>query len=209
MTKNIENFDQPAVGQPAFNQPAFDQSAFNQPAVSEQTLSFIRSCANAMALCAKTGVQEEMVAKFKARLGDVKSKPFSPNPLPYLRNLHWVKDMKLARDFREFAPYLPWKLSPRMKDRGEKGGIVDFGAMFELGDIINGLMYVDAEQIYQEHNHQRHEMYFLISGTGEWRWGGHHDYQTITAGNVIYNHPWNWHGVKAGAAPVLAMFLLT
>jgi len=183
--------------------------AFDQQTVSAHTLSFIRSCAKSMTLCSETDLQKDMVSVFSAHLKNIKPKDFTPNPLPALGNLQWVKDMKLAKDFREFANFLPWQHSPRMIDYGKTSAVLNFGRMFEMGSIINGLIYIDAYQVYQEHNHPQHEMYFLISGTGCWRWGGHYDYKPITAGNVIYNYPWNWHGIKAGPAPVLAMFLLT
>ena len=181
---------------------------FDQARVTEQVYSFVVSCANAMMLCAETRVQQEMLARLSGQIGKKQSRSFSANPLPVLRNLQWVKDMKLAKDFRRFAPYLPWRVSPRTDDQGHQVAIMDFDPIFDMGDIVLGLMYVDARQNYPEHNHAGQEMYFLISGTAEWRYGGHDDYQRLSAGNVIYNYPWDWHGVKAGDTPLLALYLL-
>lgn len=161
-----------------------------------------------MALCTETPRQAEMVELLKCQLNEPERLEFTPNPLPCLRNLQWVKDMKLAKEFREFAKFLPWEFSPRAADKGEEMAVCNFSQMFNLGKVVCGLMYVDSEKVYPEHNHRPDETYFLISGTGEWRWGGNHDYRSITAGNVIYNHPWNWHGIRADSTPVLAMYVL-
>ncbi len=166
------------------------------------------SCANAMMLCAGDAVQRDMVARFSGQAGQKQSRSFSANPLPVLRNLDWVRDMKLARDFRQFASWLPWSFTPRTADQGRHAAILYFDRIFDMGDLVSGLLYVDANQHYPEHNHDGQEMYFLISGTAEWRYGGHDDYRRLPAGNIIYNHPWDWHGVKAGDTPLLALFLL-
>ncbi len=176
--------------------------------VTDQVYSFMVSCANAMMLCATDAVQRDMVARFSRQTGKKRTRSFSANPLPVLRNLTWVRDMKLARDFCQFAPWLPWSISPRTVDRGHQVALLYFNRILDMGDMVAGLMYVDAGQHYPEHNHAGREMYFLISGTAEWRYGGHDDYRRLPAGNVIYNHPWDRHGAKAGDTPLLALFLL-
>ncbi len=181
---------------------------FDQSRVTEQVYSFVVSCANAMMLCAGTTVQRDMVTRFSRQIGKKQTRSFSANPLPVLRNLEWVRDMKLAKDFRRLAPCLPWNVSPRTVDQGHQVAILYFDRIFDMGDIVSGLMYVDARQNYPEHNHAGQEMYFLISGTADWRYGGHDGYRKLPAGNVIYNCPWDWHGVKAGDTPLLALFLL-
>ncbi|WP_423908613.1 dimethylsulfonioproprionate lyase family protein [Candidatus Spongiihabitans sp.] len=184
---------------------------FEQTTVAQQTHGFMTSCAKSMALCAESAVQANMVKVFSAQVKKNKTpnkvKDFKPNPLPCLGNLKLVKDMKLAKDFQQFAHYLPWGFSPRTLDQGKHVAIMDFRKMFEMGKVTAGLMYVDVYSAYPEHNHPPDEIYFLISGTAKWRWGGHRHFRSITAGNLIYNYPYNWHGVKAGPTPVLALYL--
>jgi hypothetical protein len=182
---------------------------FDLDTVSGQAFSFMQACARAITLCAETGPEQEMAGAFSIAVDGAKPVSFQPNPLPVLRNLEHVKDMKLARDFREFAQYLPWKFSPRMLDQGEDVAIFDFRTMFDMGNVLAGLMYVDAGQVYPEHNHPPRELYFLVSGTAHWRFGGNHDYRAVTAGNILLNFPWNWHGLKAGHTPLLALYLQT
>ena len=183
-------------------------AGFNKQDILNQTHNFLRSCARTMMLCAESPVQEKMVRNFAEQIERNVMKDFEPQPIPVLDSLGLVKDMKLARDFREFAMYLPWSYSPRTLDKGTQMGIMDFRAMFDLGNVVSGLMYVDSHKNYPEHNHLPGEMYFLISGTAQWRHGGSPHYEMLTAGNVVYNHPWNWHGVRAGHTPVLALYLL-
>ncbi|WP_424947603.1 dimethylsulfonioproprionate lyase family protein [Candidatus Spongiihabitans sp.] len=184
---------------------------FKPTTVAQQTHGFMTSCAKSMALCAESAVQANMVKAFSNQLKHhakpEEVKGFKPNPLPCLRHLNSVKDMKLAQAFQQFAHYLPWGFSPRTDDRGEHVAIMDFSKMFEMGKVVAGLMYVDAGCAYPEHNHPPAEIYFLISGTAKWRWGGHKDYRRLTAGNLLYNHPYDWHGVEAGPTPVLALYV--
>ena len=188
--------------------PANNVKIFDQKAVTQQAYEFLLSCAKTMALCVEDETQLKMVECLLSELRREESRDFAPNSLPVLHKKEWVKDMKLAKDFREFADFLPWRNAPRVLDQGEEVAIIDFGNLFKLGNVSTGLIYVDSNKVYPEHNHPAAEMYFLISGTAHWRFGGNHDYRSLTAGNVIYNHPWNWHGVKASHTPVLALYLI-
>lgn len=180
---------------------------FDPRTVAEQTSKFMVGCAKAMTLCAESSVQASMVQSFSEQARLARPREFKPNPLPCLENLDLVRDMKLAKDFQQFAVHLPWSHSPRTIDRGHEMAVLDFNSMFDMGNCIAGLIYVDLEKTYPEHNHPPSELYFLISGAANWRWGGNDNYQSITAGNLIYNHPYNWHGVRAEANPVLALYL--
>lgn len=179
--------------------------------IAQQTHEFMGRCANAMLLCAESAVETNMVKAFLQQsqhpFKQEAVKTFSPNPLPCLDNLQWVKDMKLAKDFQKFARYLPWGYSPRTLDRGKEVAIMDFSRLFAMDTVGVGLMYVDVEKSYPLHNHPPHEMYFIISGSAQWRWGGHDAFRNMTAGNLLYNHPYNWHGVVAGSTPVLALYI--
>ncbi len=186
----------------------------NQSVVVAQVTEFFIGCTRAMALCAEDARQQSMVARFRQQIERRIEKSFIPRPITALRNLDDVTDMKLAKDFRHFAHQLPWRDSPRTQDGGTEIGLFDLADVLDLGaelgsGIAAGLIYVDCHQAYPEHNHPPQEMYFLISGTAHWRFGGNRDYQKLTAGNVIYNYPWNFHGVKAAATPTLALFLQT
>ena len=162
-----------------------------------------------MALCAENDVQADMVRRLREQVDGAEVRDFAARPIGALRNLAEVRDMNLAKEFQGFARDLPWVNSPRTLDDGEQVGLCDFGHMFRFRNIRLGLMYVDSGETYPEHNHEPHELYFLVSGTADWRYGGHEDYRTLPAGNVLYNHPWDIHGVRAGPTPSLSMYLLT
>ncbi len=184
---------------------------FSPVGIAQQAHQFMARCANAMMLCAESAVEVNMVKAFlessQHALKREAVQDFQPNPLPCLSHLKWVKDMKLAQDFQQFASYLPWDYSPRTIDRGTAVAIMDFSKLFAIGELVAGLMYVDINQAYPLHNHPPHEMYFILSGTAQWRWGGHHDFRNMAAGNLLYNQPYNWHGVQAGSTPMLALYI--
>lgn len=175
---------------------------------AEQASQFLQDCCRAMALCAETPETTELVAKLQDQLGAIVMRSFESSPLPVLDSLDLVVDMRLARRFQEFAREMPWKPSFRTSDHGQEVALLDFGEVLDLGERTVGLMYVDAGREYPEHSHEREELYFLLSGTADWRYGGHEHYQSISAGNLIYNHSWDLHGVRAGHTPLLALYLL-
>jgi mannose-6-phosphate isomerase-like protein (cupin superfamily) len=178
-----------------------------QDKMRDKAHRFLRDCARAMALCAETAQASAMVERFSNQLDNPQPRTYTPSPLPVLSSLDLVVDMKLAKRFCEFAASMPWKPSHRTVDQGREVALLDFNQVFDLGSIVSGMMYVDANRIYPEHNHEPEEIYFLLSGTAAWRFGGHDQYQIISAGNLLYNHPRDVHGIRAGPTPVLALYL--
>ena len=148
-----------------------------------------------------------MARRFSDSVDRATPVPFAPRPVPVLSSLPLAGDMKLARDFGRFARFLPWDYSPRTSDRGEQLAILDFGKVLRLPEVLAGIMYVDAGCTYPEHSHPPAELYFILSGTACWRYGGHDGYRKLTAGNLLYNAPSDRHGVRAGCTPVLSMYL--
>lgn len=177
--------------------------------VSSRVLDFVRGCARAVTVCAQAPDEQRMALQFSNAVSRATPIAFAPRPVAALRSLPLIGDMKLARDFSRFARLLPWDYSPRTSDCGEQLAILDFRKILVLPDVIAGLMYVDAGCAYPEHSHPPAELYFILSGTASWRYGGHDGYRTLTAGNLLYNHPGDRHGVRADITPVLAMYLQT
>ena len=119
-----------------------------------------------------------------------------------------VGDTSLASRFAGFADRLPWSMSPRWHDDGRERALCVFGEMFELDDVIAGLVYLGAGCAYPEHSHPPQELYLTISGVADWRFGGADEYVTMAPGATLYNHPHDRHAIQAGDQPVVAMYVL-
>lgn len=60
--------------------------------------------------------------------------------------------------------------------------------------------------LYPLHSHAPEEFYLFLS-SGAFR-GGDESWQDIPAGGAVYNRPWQAHALKAGAAPLVALWFL-
>ena len=80
--------------------------------------------------------------------------------------------------------------------------------MLKLEKIVAGLMFMTPNQIYPEHQHAPQEVYFVLSGTASWLYGGNEEYQQQKPGDVIYNHPHDLHGIKTQDESLLALYFL-
>ncbi len=198
------------------NQPKQQKLTQTQAAtqVANHGHGFLSDCIRAIDLCAETPVLCDIAKRLRSQIATKKIKIFEANPLPALAHLSLVKDMALAKRFQTFAKGLPWDYSPRTSDKGTELAVCDFGRVLDMDAVVDGLMdsldvgviYVDCHREYPLHSHPPHELYFLISGTAQWRYGKHEEYQTLTAGNLIHNEPNDRHGVIAGHTPALALY---
>ena len=83
-----------------------------------------------------------------------------------------------------------------------------FNNLFDLKHHTVGLLYLDPHLAYPEHSHPPPELYLTLSGTASWRYGGCDSYRVVSAGNLLYNNPFDLHGVRAEDTPLLALYLL-
>ena len=106
------------------------------------------------------------------------------------------------------APELPWIATPRLADGGTSAGLSPLNDVRDFGEVICGLMLLAPNGAYPEHDHPPHEIYLPVAGDGRWRHGGGRHYETLGAEQLAYNHPNDRHGAKAGAEPLLALYVL-
>ncbi len=145
---------------------------------------------------------------FQGRIASAAECRFDARPQPVTATAAGVDDTELARRFAGFADELPWSRSPRWDDGGHERALCVFSEMFELNDVVAGLVYLDAGGTYPEHSHPPQELYLTISGAAEWRFGGAEEFVQMPAGATLYNHPHDRHAIRAGSAPVVAMYVL-
>jgi len=133
---------------------------------------------------------------------------FLPTTVPVMESLATVRDGILIDEFKSIAEHLPWKPSFRSDDDGREMALASINDVFDLGDVICGFIFVGANCRYPEHQHDPQELYLTLSEGALWRFGGHDHYQRLNAGRVIYNKPWDLHGVRAEKWPSLALYVL-
>ena len=175
---------------------------------SEQILFFLRQCADAISKQTSDPVVLEGTETFSQRIKSLRVKQFSPQLLPVIEQIKHIKSTPFTFNFHLIAPEMVWKPSPRTDEKGEQMALGIFNELFDLGDIVVGLLLLDKHQSYPLHQHQPQELYLVLSGEADWRYGGSEVFKKIVPGDVIYNHPNDIHGVTAFDESVLALYVL-
>ena len=148
------------------------------------------------------------VRAFRTALTMATPKSFEHRAVDVTRSLDRIASGVKLDEFRRLSPTMRWIPSPRSDDEGRLMALVPLNDMLDLGPLISGFMYVDASAAYPEHQHEPQELYLVMTGGATWRYGGASDYRPLAEGAVIYNQPWDLHGVRAGATPLLALYVL-
>jgi len=141
-------------------------------------------------------------------LSRVRAKSYTATTLPVLDSLPQANDTPLAQQLQCIAHELLWIPSPRSSDQGSQMALCPINKMLDLGDVVAGLLYLDSGYSYPEHQHPPQELYLILSGHADWRYGGSSGYVPVAPGKALYNHPMVLHGIKAGATPLLALYVL-
>ena len=174
----------------------------------EQIRKFLLSVARAIRVCAESSDHESAADGFAEDISSAIAKSPPAATIIASAELRKARDTRLARQLLDLSHHLPWTESPRTPDMGNRIALCRFNDLFELKHHTAGLLYLDPELAYPEHSHPPPELYLTLSGTGSWRYGGSTEYRVVSAGNLLYNHPLDLHGVRSSDTPLLALFLL-
>tara|TARA_B100000586_G_scaffold240817_1_gene193840 strand:+ start:652 stop:1155 length:504 start_codon:yes stop_codon:yes gene_type:complete len=161
-----------------------------------------------MRVCAESPDHESAAHGFAEDIGSAIAKSPPATTIMTSAELHKSRDTRLARQLLDFSHHLPWTESPRTPDMGNRIALCSFNDLFDFKHHTAGLLYLDPELAYPEHSHPPPELYLTLSGMGSWRYGGSTEYRAVSAGNLLYNHPLDLHGVRSNDTPLLALFLL-
>ena len=161
-----------------------------------------------MRVCAEFPEHESAVSRFSEEIGTAIPKSPPAATIMASAELRKARDTRLARQLLDLSHHLPWTESPRTPEMGNRIALCSFNDLFNLKHHTAGLLYLDPELAYPEHSHPPPELYFTLSGMGSWRYGGSTEYRAVSAGNLLYNHPLDLHGVRSNDTPLLALFLL-
>lgn len=169
---------------------------------------FLNACSQAIAARAQLPQEVHGGRVLAEQLQTAAPRIFEPSWQPALHDIKAVQDTPLARDFTDVAPHLPWLPTLIGGDGGTLFARAPVNDMLDLGAATVGILYLSAGSQLPLHRHAPQELYFTISGQGEWRFGGTAAAQPVGPGQVLYNHPNDYHTAAAGASPVVALYLL-
>ena len=118
-----------------------------------------------------------------------------------------------AAAFSDLAPELAWRRRPGAEAHGEdfrdghaNAEIVGPGGLERRSDVLVGASLVAPGVRYIDHHHPPEEIYIVMS-EGEWYREGKGWYPP-GAGSTVYHPPNVVHAMRAGAAPLLAVWVL-
>ncbi|MBX3530380.1 MAG: transcriptional regulator [Rhizobiaceae bacterium] len=165
-------------------------------------------------------IAEKIVADMRADTGAIDFN--GGTSLPVLDHLEAAFDSgrqmpgaleRLADAFAALSPNLPWRRtgSARPEDRDFWDGhanvaIIGKGGVEDRPGFWIGASLVAPGIIYPDHSHSPEEVYLLIS-PGSFKHGGS-GWTELAAGDTFHNVPGITHAMRAGAAPLLALWLL-
>lgn len=175
---------------------------------AEQVRRVLGSVARAMRVCAESIEHEIVIRQFEKEISSAQPKAnlVAIHTIPNM--LDTACDTGLSKSLIEIGDHLPWTDSPRTPKMRNRIAVCSFNDMYHLERHIAGLLYMEPSLAYPEHAHAPPELYFTLSGTAEWRYGGSKAYQTVSAGNLLYNNSLDLHGVHSKETSLLAFFLL-
>ena len=174
----------------------------------EQILQFLKQCAEAIKNQSKDPIVLEGAKVFRKKLESADNKQFNAKQLPVLKNINSVSSTPYTFNFHQIATEMAWRPSPRTDEKGQRMALSLINDMVDLGDLIVGLLLVDKHESYPLHQHQPQELYIVLSGKAEWRYGGSENFRKLVPGDVIYNHSNDMHGVITHDEPLLALYVL-
>lgn len=153
-------------------------------------------------------VETTGAARLAEVLKDAAPNSWSPSTIPVVAEFDALPASDLLAAIRPGLDALAWIPSHRVDDDGAKVGLAHVNEAFELADVGVGIIAIGAHSEYPLHNHPPAEVYLVFGGTAEWRWGGAADFAAVEPGSVIHNNPNDWHAIRTGAEPVVALWVL-
>ena len=175
---------------------------------TEPFRQFLKHCAQGLLEQASTPETIAGANRLLSRLPSAPARDYHPQPQPVLASMDKLPASAHRYGFETIVNEIPWRHSSRTTDEGCDTALGTINEMLDLGDLVVGLLYLDSNKDYPLHQHNPQELYLVMAGQGQWRYGGQTQFQPRAPGDVIYNHPNDLHGIKAGTTPLLALYLL-
>ena len=120
---------------------------------------------------------------------------------------------RLAEAFGRLAPRLAWQRreglkpnDPRFPEGHTNAALIGNDGLEYHGSVRFGVSLLAPGVEYPDHQHPPEEGYLVMSG-GEWR-QDHGTWFSRKPGGTVHNIPNIWHAMRAGEAPLLALWML-
>ena len=120
---------------------------------------------------------------------------------------------RLAHAFGRLAPRLNWQrregLKPkdlRFFDNHANATLIGNDGIEYHDSVRLGVSLIAPDVEYPDHQHPPEEAYLVMSG-GDWR-QDHGEWFRREPGEIVHNIPNIWHAMRAGKAPLLALWVL-
>lgn len=185
---------------------------------------FLEAAGDTLAELTETGTPagdaaERILGALAASAGTIV--PSEADPPPACRYLKAALDRarevppiaSLAAAFSDLVPELTWRRRPGAEVHGERfrdghanAEIVGPGGLEQREDVLVGVSLVAPGVRYVDHQHPPEEIYIVMS-EGEWYREGKGWY-VPGAGGTVYHPPNVVHAMRAGAVPLLAVWVL-
>jgi len=152
------------------------------------------------------------------------ARPTARSSLPVLR--HWPRSLELVGDsaaapvlpwLRALAPALDWIQNPNYRANppspeflenygyAQLAGPAQVPTLLETGACAFGLLLLGPGLLYPSHRHPAVELYLPLT-PGEWQ-RGPEPWRAVPAGTPIHHPSGLAHATRAGAGPLLALYL--
>ena len=120
---------------------------------------------------------------------------------------------RAARKLEAIADRLAWteKSRPRAPDYvGNHCAVTIIGPQGMITDerFRFGVFLQTPRTFYPAHCHEAEELYFLLSGSGQWQ-KDNADFEPVTSGTLIHHAPYQPHAIQTQDAPLLALWSWT
>ncbi len=133
---------------------------------------------------------------------------FEASHIDAVTSLSALPPHPLTTSLLDLSDSLPWIPSPRVDDGGTNVGLVLLDHCVELDGLQAGLTVVGPHSDYPEHDHPPAEVYLVLGGEAEWRFGGSTQRVTVGAGGVVHNNPHDRHIMVTNDQPTVAIWFL-
>lgn len=157
---------------------------------------------------ADSPVSQQTADLLATRLTTATPRDYRCQSQPVLASLSRLDATPYTGNFHSVASEIPWQPSSRTTDNGHYTALGTINRMLELGDLVAGLLYLDSGCSYPLHQHTPQELYLVMSGHGQWRFGGAEQFSAQPPGALLYNKSNDLHGIVAGDKPLLALYVL-